>query len=535
MHFENKIDLLEEKYSKNKQECIILLFFVLIYVFIQFNFIGLPIWENAGFRESQTASTTRIFVSEGIDILHPKANYAGDPGYLIYEFPVYQAIVASLWNVFSLEEIWGRIVSMFFWMVAGLYLYLLVIRFSNSNLAMITLFIFLFSPTGIIYGHNFSTTSLEACISIMCVYYFYQWLHRRELVYYFVSLFLVCLGSVCKLPNFAPLVVVFIYLYLNKYKKFKSIFSPSMILFAIIPLTIALSWHHHSNNVMQLYEQSKPYSHIQLSYHYYSTFLARINPIVYARIALRTFDSVFGSVFLGVFFILGLCFVKKYLFFFTYILAYFLGILVFTGLHIPHWHYMIPFFPGIAFFGAVGSIFCWKGFHELLSKTFHNFRYKVVLINIIIIMCACLFVINTVILLDRKGSFNPSEDVKMIGDLISDYVPPNNMITLVSSHGTSPEIFYAANRRGVVKQLNCLFNKDLSNMLVENRTSYLVITKRPMMRLIDEQNFTKNNASKGPFDWAVSLSLEMNANLSNLDCLYDGIMVKIYKMKDLAD
>src|ERR1041384_7147935 len=65
--------------------------------------IGLsaPPFDNHNFRQCQTLSTIEDFHAHGIDLLHPKALYAGYPGTFVLELPLFQAVAALLYSAFG--------------------------------------------------------------------------------------------------------------------------------------------------------------------------------------------------------------------------------------------------------------------------------------------------------------------------------------------------------------------------------------------------------------------------------------------------
>ena len=68
---------------------------------------------------------SRNFVEEEYNILYPRVDWRGDtPGYVESEFPIYQFLVASLYQVFGIHEWIARLLTIAFSLAALVFLYL---------------------------------------------------------------------------------------------------------------------------------------------------------------------------------------------------------------------------------------------------------------------------------------------------------------------------------------------------------------------------------------------------------------------------
>src|SRR3989344_529251 len=107
-----------------------------------------PVADWHSWRQADTSSVTRIYVEQGIDILHPRyqdisflqSGKYNPEGWRFVEFPIYNAIHALLVNTlpfFSLEK-WGRLLSVFCSLISTAVLFLLGRRFIGTTGGLLT-------------------------------------------------------------------------------------------------------------------------------------------------------------------------------------------------------------------------------------------------------------------------------------------------------------------------------------------------------------------------------------------------------------
>src|SRR3989338_4209843 len=91
--------------------------------------INQPLLEFFPPRQTQTAEITRnIYVNGWPDFWTPKVRYfTGKPIPYVLEFPFYNGIVATAYHLFGPNVIWGRIVSLMFFLGSTLIFYRLAI------------------------------------------------------------------------------------------------------------------------------------------------------------------------------------------------------------------------------------------------------------------------------------------------------------------------------------------------------------------------------------------------------------------------
>jgi 4-amino-4-deoxy-L-arabinose transferase-like glycosyltransferase len=93
----------------------------------------------------------------------------------IVEPPVLENIVAQTYRLTG-EYLWiGRIYSSFFWVIAGLALFLLIREFASTSAAVIGTIFYLFVPFGVIASRAFMPDPLMVCLIIFSLWALFRW------------------------------------------------------------------------------------------------------------------------------------------------------------------------------------------------------------------------------------------------------------------------------------------------------------------------------------------------------------------------
>src|SRR3989344_6214454 len=104
-----------------KNQYLILLIIVLLAFAARLYKIDNPIADWHSWRQADTASVSRIYLDEGIDLLRPKyhdissiqTGYQNPEGYRMVEFPIFNLIHVLLFKTFGRFsfEVWGRLTA----------------------------------------------------------------------------------------------------------------------------------------------------------------------------------------------------------------------------------------------------------------------------------------------------------------------------------------------------------------------------------------------------------------------------------------
>ena len=103
-----------------------------------------PIADWHAWRQTDTSAVSKFLVRDGFDILHPRfydlsnvpsGIHENPQGYRFVEFPIYNLLQASFFEIFgvlTIEE-WGRLVTIFSSLSSAIFIYLLVKKYLNRS------------------------------------------------------------------------------------------------------------------------------------------------------------------------------------------------------------------------------------------------------------------------------------------------------------------------------------------------------------------------------------------------------------------
>ena len=135
--------------------------------------IGSPLLEFFPPRQTQTAEITRnIYVNGWPDFWTPKVRYFtnGAPIPYVLEFPFYNGIVASAYHLFGPNVIWGRIVSLMFFLGSTAVFYRLLLKTFPTIPTILAILFFIFSPLHILISRSFQPEELALFLLLLAIY-----------------------------------------------------------------------------------------------------------------------------------------------------------------------------------------------------------------------------------------------------------------------------------------------------------------------------------------------------------------------------
>lgn len=165
-----------------KNEYFILTLILLLGFFVRLYKIDNPIADWHSWRQADTSAVSRNFVNSGINMFYPtyddvssiQSGKDNPTGIRMVEFPIYNALHASLFNVFghfTLEK-WGRILTALITVVTGLFLYLLGKKHYSSNVGLLTAFFFMLLPFNIYFSRVVLPDPLGVLFAVSALYFF---------------------------------------------------------------------------------------------------------------------------------------------------------------------------------------------------------------------------------------------------------------------------------------------------------------------------------------------------------------------------
>ena len=404
-----------------------------------------PILEVAGWRQCFTASIARNFYHHGMNIFYPQVQYGGNTyGYIGgSEFNIYPFAVAILYKFFGVHEALGRLVSIIAFCGGAFFLYKLTRKYAGSTTGLITLLFYTFNPYIFFYSRSFQPESTMLFFSITMLYFFSEWIDREGWWRFALMTFCATFAFLTKIPTIC-LGLPLLYLCLKKYK-LNFLTQWKLWLFAILSLTITLSWYKHANylkSIDNLSVNSLSFSYYMKYSVYFLTNLPFYEKVFYAEVFEK--DLIYVG---GVFFVLGIIFTirKKEL---RYIHYWLLAIIIYFFLAAKEveWHtyYTMPIIvPASVFVGYAIR-------NSLKLITAYNIIgiKKTVLQSLFVIMVATLPFISYHKITGRYKAKRLEKDypVQVAGNIVDEKTHENDLV--IGCIWGGPELLYYCNRRG---------------------------------------------------------------------------------------
>lgn len=337
-----------------------------------------PVADWHSWRQADTSSVSRNFVTQGFDLLHPTYHDLSNVpsardnlmGYRFVEFPIYNALQAGgflIFDIFTLEQ-WGRLITIFVSLLAGWFLYRLVKKYSDTTAAIFALFFYLFLPFSIYYSRTILPDQSMVMAVLGAIYFFDKWLEGnskfkdqkskakfkiQNLIYYSLALFFSAVALLLK-PFAAFFLLPIVYLSWNQFGWgiFRKWQLYVFAILCILPLAFWRVW-------MMQYPEGIPASNWL-----FNGGNIRFKGAYFFWI----FGDRIGRLILGFWgiglFVVGLLInsnkahLKKHgIFFYTFLLSSLLYLVIVARGNVQHDYYQIPIIPSLAIFLGLGSRF----------------------------------------------------------------------------------------------------------------------------------------------------------------------------------
>ncbi|MBI4067692.1 glycosyltransferase family 39 protein [Candidatus Gottesmanbacteria bacterium] len=346
-----------------------LLIIIIIIAFITRIYkIDSPVADWHSWRQADTASVTRNFVNNGINLLYPTyhdlssipSGLDNPKGYRMVEFPLYNYFSVLLDKLYIGQnpEYKGRLTTIFISLVSLIFIFKLVKKYSGSSTALLAALFFAIIPYNIFYSRVILPEPLLVMLSFGLLYFFDKWLETNRLRYFILSFIFGAFALLLK-PYAVFILPAIFYLSFRKWR-FRLFFRPSLYLLAIGIIAPFIFWRLW---ISQFPEGIPAY-----------TWLLNGDGIRFKGAFFHwIFAERIGKLILGFWglplLILGLLAKpkKEGLFFYFIGLGSLLFLIVFATGNVRHDYYQIFIIPAIAIFIAKGVIFIWEKRRETAS------------------------------------------------------------------------------------------------------------------------------------------------------------------------
>lgn len=209
-----------------------------------------PVADWHSFRQADTASVTREYVKQGIDLLHPKYQDLSNiqsgldnlEGYRMVEFPLINAVIAFGVTYVGLPLVaTSRVVSIAFSVLTLLSLYFLVKELSGRKTAFLTAIVFAILPYSIFYSRVIMPEPAFLGVYTLSLLGFYYWLKNKSWDWYLISL-VSLMGAFLLKPFVGFLIPIWLVLAYQALGLKKMLLNPWLYIYALASVLPFVGW-----------------------------------------------------------------------------------------------------------------------------------------------------------------------------------------------------------------------------------------------------------------------------------------------------
>ncbi len=131
-----------------------------------------PVLDHPGWRQGDTASIARNFGRLRFNIIYPQTSYNGPPpNYVELELQIVPFLAASLYKLFGIHEIFGRLITLAFSLATVVSLaYFARWLFTSAAAGLIAAFLYAVFPGSVYYGRTFMPDSAMVFFLTIALY-----------------------------------------------------------------------------------------------------------------------------------------------------------------------------------------------------------------------------------------------------------------------------------------------------------------------------------------------------------------------------
>lgn len=444
--------------------------------------IDAPLADFHSWRQADTAAVARNFERNGFDLMHPtyddlsnlQSGIDNPKGYRFVEFPIYNALFAGLHNAFpSLSlETWGRIVSVFFSLLAIASLYYLAHMEVGRPTAIFTTLTYAIMPFFVYFSRVIlpeTPAVATAMASLALLHMFTTSTTTKAKFFFFLFSSLSFAVSLLIKPTTIfyalPLMVLFAQKYRYSLPKKLHVF----IYFIIAGLPL-FAWRYYITN----FPEGIPASSWLISQ--VNTFEGPkeifMRPAFFRWIFFERINNLILGGYLSAFFVLGILRKQKTFLLLSIVIASFIYIFTFQGGNVQHEYYQVMAFPGIALAVGLGA--------ALIVETTKTFIHPVLTTPIIIVLFSMSFLFSW---FQVKGYYVIPQDLLLMAKIMKTFTKPTDKV--IADRMGDTTLLYLSDRKGAP-----LLYRSIEEMQ-QMGYAYILTDKKEIVEQLKEKNFTK--------------------------------------------
>ncbi|MDA8173521.1 MAG: glycosyltransferase family 39 protein [Nitrospiraceae bacterium] len=436
--------------------------------------ITYPPFDTWAFRQTATAGLIRDYYRHGINIFYPTLITLGKPGYMVQEFPLYQALSALLYKIFIPSLITARIFTIITGLLSAWFVYRISIRFLDKRSSLLASFFFAFMPLDIFFQRVPMQDPLTVLLSLMMLDFFIEGIEGKKF-YFIPGALAASLGLMMKSPFIGPLFLPVLYLAWKKRGRPGAAQSYAGLLLAfVIPAAAMVLWQRHANFVNDIYCRKDGYPFKDI----YPTLVVKLHPFntwyfgtVGQRLEMANYLLLLRRAAMYVLTPIGAAFFaagavrlaleKRGAFLFIWLFSLCAMVMMIFNLYVVHNYYLLPFCPVLA-------VFCGAGAGLLLDYMDKHGR-AVSAVSALVIAAAFLLSGTSI----AKGFYNGNGLIG-IGEFIGQHTQRGALVAVASPDTNlySPVQLYFADRHGFAVPLDRM-NGQMMDYLRSQDVRYL--------------------------------------------------------------
>ncbi len=347
-----------------KLDVFILTLIIIVAFIFRLYKISTPLADLHSWRQADTSAVTRNFVKREVDFFHPRYddlsnNQTGrenPEGYRFVEFPIYNALVATIYKLFPLFsiEVYGRLVTAVFSLFIILVLYYLGLKESGRTTAIIASFVYAVFPFFVFFSRVILPETTSLSFVFLSIYFLYLFSGSKRkvssVVWFIFSLVFFMFSLLVKPPAiFYSITLLFLF-----YKKFglTLIKKPAVYLYFILGIIPLALWRLY----IQSYPEGIPPSDwlITMVNTYQGLQNIFFRPAFFRWIFFERINNFILGGYLTFFLILGILVNQKKYILSSILISALAYLFTFQGGNVQHEYYQTYILPAIALFIGVG-------------------------------------------------------------------------------------------------------------------------------------------------------------------------------------
>jgi len=139
-----------------------------------------PFYGDNSIRQLQTLSTIDYYTQNGIDLLKPRINYAGWPGILVLELPIFQAMAALLSGFTENSLITTRILNLGFALLSLVIVFKIAELLFDREIAKYSMLFFAFAPLNLKYHPSVLIDVSNVTYALLANWFLLKYLQEKK-------------------------------------------------------------------------------------------------------------------------------------------------------------------------------------------------------------------------------------------------------------------------------------------------------------------------------------------------------------------